>query len=154
MIEQFTKVLAKVIFNKDAGNIEEAQRTVEKAFNSILGVDSPLLLSLPESSMVELFGLLKDKEIGSAKCLIAAKLLKEYSDIRSKIENKTQINEYTKALNYYLDGLINIGDNTINTNEYFKEMNEIIIKPEIIITNEMKSKINKVKEMLKAIKSG
>ncbi len=142
IVEQIAKVIAKVIFNKSVDNIDEAKRDIEKASENALGVNLQLLLSIPESNMVDLFGLSKDKETGSVKCIMAARLLKCYADLHES-ENKLQTDLYTKSLNYYLYGLLNIGDSTINKNEIFNEMNEISAKPEIVISKDIELKLKK-----------
>ncbi len=149
MVEQAAKALNRIMVNKKNDSLDEAQKNVENAFNNVLGIDLQLLLLLSESDAAVLFGISNDKEIGSVKCLMAARLLKEYSEIQSKIENKIQLCGYTKALHYYLYGLLNIGDETLNKNEYLKEMNELLNLRGIEINEDMKLKIDEANKLIK-----
>jgi hypothetical protein len=151
IIEQLGSVLAKVIINKNAGNYKEAEMNIENAFKNILGFDSRLLSSISNKNINDLLGINKDKSIGSMKCLVAARLLKELADIQeiSDKGNQNIISEYQTALNLYLEGLLNLNTCEIKFNEYNSEITEIVAKLGNVIKEETKHKLTKYYELLK-----
>jgi hypothetical protein len=71
MIEQMTKILARVLINREEGRREEALQEIENAFGKTVGIDPLLLDTLPIENIAEMFGILNDDSTGSVKCLVA-----------------------------------------------------------------------------------
>jgi hypothetical protein len=150
MIEQLGKILAKVMLNKTEKNYEEAKINIESAIENLLGINSQLLLSISNQNIAELLGMSKDNSIGSMKCIIAARLIKELADIHhAQLENINVISELQKALTLYLDGIINMGYCEIKMDEYYSDINEIIRKLGINIKEETKHKLDEYYKLMK-----
>jgi hypothetical protein len=151
IIEQLAKVLAKVMLNKNEKNYEEAISNVENAFNTILGVNSQLLFSISEENLTGLFGISRDKSIGSIKCIVAARLVKELADVHemTQKENINAISEYQKALNLYLDGLLNLGYHEIDLNEYYSDVHKLTNKLGTSVEETTKQKLIEYDEMVR-----
>ena len=126
MIEQIAQVLAKVLFNKKAGNFAEAEINLENAFNNIIGLNSLLVSSLSTQDIITLLGINKDKQTAAIKCLFTAKLLKEKAEI-DKLNKKNVGHEpdYHKILNLFLYGIINNHNSDIDVSDYYDDVDEI-----------------------------
>lgn len=126
MIEQMGKILAKVLLNKEEGKQEEAIKEINNSFGALVGIDSTLLKTLPIENVAELFGISKDKSTGSMKCLIAAKLLKEKSQLLKVDVAEESIEVIHKALFLYLRGLLNIGYTEMDLTCYINDLKSIV----------------------------
>jgi hypothetical protein len=146
MLEQLGKILAKVILNKTAQNHESAITEIETAFINLLGLDPGLLDKLSAQSIAELLGILKDKPMGCLKCLVAARLLKTKTDVLSEINPNTVnvLSDYLKALNLYLDGLLNLGYSELDAKAYFGDIAAITDKLGNSIPQETRQKLAKL----------
>jgi hypothetical protein len=110
-----------------------------------------LLLTISEQNLTELLGVSKDKSIGSMKCLVAARLINELADVHEMIQNENiiVISEYQKALNLYLDGLLNLGYHEIDINEYYSDVNKLTNNLGTSLKVTTKQKLIEYNEMVK-----
>ena len=129
------KILAKVLLNKEEGKQEEAIKEIENSFRTLIGIDTHLLKTLSYENIAELFGILKDKPTGSMKCIIAARLLREKSELLKDIQAEESNENLHKALGLYLKGLSNIGYTEIDMTSYYKDVK--------MIENVLKGKMTK-----------
>ena len=125
IIEQMAKVLAKVLFNKEAGNHVEAIKEIENALKSDIGIDPILLDTLPIENIADFFGLSHDKASASIKCILAGQLLKEKADILSDKNDTRAATYYHKALGLLLIGTKNIGYTEVDLKNYYDTISEI-----------------------------
>lgn len=73
MIEQFSKVLARVLFNTGAQHWEEAQTDVQDAALNFLGISLRMVRRLPTDDLLAMMTV--GGRLDTAKCYIAAQLL-------------------------------------------------------------------------------
>lgn len=125
IIEQMGKILAKVLLNKEDGKHEEAIKEIDNAFETLIGIDAQLLNTLSHENIAELFGISKDKSTGSMKCIIAAKLLREKSELFKDIQAEESIKSLHKALCLYLTGILNIGYTEVDMTSYYDDVKKI-----------------------------
>lgn len=126
MIEQIVQVLAKIIFNKKAGNLAEAEINLENAFNNIIGLNSQLVGSLTSRDIITLLGINKDKQTAAIKCLFTAKLLKEKAELDALNKKNTGYEpDHHKILDLFLYGIINNDNANIDVSSYYDDVDEI-----------------------------
>ena len=83
MIEQFSNVLAQIIFNREIKKYELAESEIRKAYKDLLGSDREFVLSLSDDAILQLFK--SSSETGYERCVFIAELLIEEAQI---IESK------------------------------------------------------------------
>jgi hypothetical protein len=130
MIEQFVKVLSKILFNKQNGNYQEAFKDIDTAFKNILGLDYNLLNSLSAEDIISLLNFYKDNATFNIKCIVIAKLLKENGEIK-KLNNGEEtelVYDYQKALRLYLEGILRNKNSDISLSDYYPDVKEITRK--------------------------
>jgi hypothetical protein len=125
MIEQMTKVLAKVLSLEKDGNQAEALKEADNFIGNTIGVDPVLLDALLIDDSSELLGISKDKSTGSMKCIVAGRLLKEKADILSMNNHNKSLEYYHKALCLYLKGIMNIGYTETDLTTFYKDVKTI-----------------------------
>jgi hypothetical protein len=136
MIEQLVKALSKILFNKEAGNYNAAINDIDAAFNSITGLDYNMINDLSASDIISVLKMSKDDAAVSIKCIVIAKLLKEKTDIAklNSDENSRLIYNYQKAINLYLEGILNNKNVEIDLSNYYADVKDIakIIEDEML----------------------
>jgi hypothetical protein len=104
MTQMLTTVLTKVLFNKEKKNYIEAEKEIESAAKTIVGLDLNLIKILNVEDVIKL---MKTSDVYAGRCLISAELLKEYGDI---LGEKDRVNEsidiYIKSLWLYLETVL------------------------------------------------
>ncbi len=104
MTEMLAAVLAKVLLNKEKENYEDAEKEIEAAAKTIVGLDLKIISVL---NIEELVSLLKTSDTYAGRTLITAELLKEYGDIiGEKGDAKKSITTYIKALCLYIESIL------------------------------------------------
>ncbi len=125
LIEQLVQVLAKIVFNKKAGNLADAETDLENAFNNIVGLNSLLIGSLSSQDIITLLNINKDKQTAAVKSLFTAKLLKEKYELDRMSNKKLQAEQDNhKILELFLYGIINNDDNGIDISVYYDDIHE------------------------------
>ncbi|MCG6959389.1 DUF6483 family protein, partial [bacterium BMS3Abin03] len=109
MIEQLVQVLAKLLFNKEAKNYNDALNDIDIASKIIVGLDFELLAELSAKDIKSLLALKKDDSTVNIKLIIIAKLIKEKTEILklTSPDNPKIIPNYQKAISLYLEGILN-----------------------------------------------
>jgi hypothetical protein len=127
IIEQLVKVLAKILFNKEAGNYNAAVSDIDAAFNSITGLDYSMINDLSANDIISILRMSKDDAV-SIKCIVIAKLLKEKTDIAklNSDENSRLVYNYQKSISLYLEGILNNKNVEIDLSEYYSDVKEIV----------------------------
>lgn len=151
MIEQLVKVLAKILFNKESENYQEAINNIESAFNNILGLDYNLISALSDKDIISLLKISKDNASLEIKCIIIAKLLKEKAEINNLInnENLNLVYDYQKALSLFLEGILNNKNVDIDLRSYHVDVEEIMIKiNDTEISEDTRFKLSKFYELI------
>ena len=148
MIEQLVKVLAKILFNKETRDYQEAVNNIENAFKSILGLDYNLLKVLSAQDIISLLKISKDDATLSIKCIVIAKLLKERAEIEnlSGSKNINYVYNYQRVLSLYLEGILNNKNKDIDLSNYYSDVKEIAEKLGDKISEDLKFNLNKFYE--------
>jgi hypothetical protein len=143
MIQQLSNFIAKIITNKNAENYDEALRNIDSAFENILGLNFNLLDTLSADDIAELLGISKDKSMGSMKCVVAARLLKEKAEVQKvlKKDDSVTLLYYQKALILYLHGMPNMGYSEQDTTTYYDDIEYIADKLGSSISAELMYKL-------------
>jgi tetratricopeptide (TPR) repeat protein len=135
LIEQLVKVLAKILFNKQNGNYNEALNNIDNALSTFAGLDYFMLNRLSVKDIKTLLSINEEESSVSVKCIIAAKLLKERTDILklNGCKNLELIQNYQKALDLYLGCIMNIKSEEMDLGGYYADIKELaeILKNEI-----------------------
>ena len=124
MTEMLAAALAKIIFNKENKNFDEAEAELETAGKTIIGLDLKFIKILGVEDVVQL---LKSSDMYAGKCFITAGLLNESGNISELKGNESEsINLYSKSLSLYTEALLT---NEIPEKEkYFTVVNNLISK--------------------------
>ena len=123
MVEMLSTVLVRVLLNKEKRNYEEAEKEIETAAKTIVGLDLNIIGVLGISDVIKL---MKTSDVYSGRCLISAELLKEYGDIfRSKENFKNADNFHLKALWLYSEALTT--KEIPEPGTYFPKLNELLM---------------------------
>ncbi len=124
MIEQFSKVLAKVLFNKEAKNYEVAHDEIRKSYKIIFGIDCEIIsISSPD----EILSLLKFGNKDNPEAIIMiAELIKEEVDINHcmGVGLEELVYQYQKALSLFLEAII--ASPVHQTKEYYAKVDSIV----------------------------
>jgi len=132
MIEQITKMLAKVLLLKEQGKTQEAADELDNAFLNAVGIDPVLLDTLSVTDAALLLGMSHDPATASIKCLQVARLLKEKAALFAQSDAVTAKEHSQKALSFYREGLQHIGYTEVDMSEYrteAKELADTLAKP-------------------------
>lgn len=128
MIEQFVKVLTKILFNKEEGNYQEAIVNIDSAFKNILGLDYNLLKVLSTQDIIAMLKISKDDPALNIRFVVIAKLLKERAELENMGEDESSDPDYQKILSLYLEGILNNKDTEIDLSNYYSDVIEIAKK--------------------------
>lgn len=80
MISSLARVLAKILFHKEAKQYDQAMEELQQAGKQLLGMNLLLLSSLSDKELIALLKL--GERFDVEKCLAAAELLREQSEIQ------------------------------------------------------------------------
>jgi len=150
MIEQLGRVLTKILFNKEAKYYDEAFADIDRALSSIVGLDPKLVKDLSSGDIIRLLEFSSDKETANAKCLIAAKLIKESANLKYLVskEDSEITTEYLKALDLFLESILSGNNKHFKMNDYYQDIREIIsILEDHDIPENIKNKLRKFDEL-------
>ena len=127
LIEQLVKVLAKILFNKRTGNYNAALKSIDNALNTLVGLDHKLIDELGANDIKSLLDYANEKPIVNIKCIVAAKLIREKSDLLklTKTEELKLIPNYQKAINLILEGILDNKNTEIDLSNYYQDVKEI-----------------------------
>ena len=129
MIEQFVKVIAKVLLNKEAGNYDSALDEIQKSYSGIFGIDKELI---SVSSAEEIISLLKLRGKDKPKVfLMLAEFLKEEAEIHKSIGDvsKDKIDDTNcKSLSLYLEAVLNSDE--VQSDENYEKINALLKETE------------------------
>lgn len=120
MTEMLTAVLAKVLFNKETKNYEEAGKEIETAAKTIVGLDLRIINILNPEDIIQL---MKTSDLYAGRCLVSAELLKEYADVH-ELNGKDNRNIILKSLNLYIEALLS--KELPEPEKYYTKINELI----------------------------
>lgn len=120
MTEMLTAVLAKVLFNKETKNYEEAGKEIETAAKTIVGLDLRIINILNPEDIIQL---MKTSDLYAGRCLVSAELLKEYADVH-ELNGKDNRNIILKSLNLYIEAILS--KELPEPEKYYTKINELI----------------------------
>jgi len=109
-----------------------------------------LVKDLSSGDIIRLLEFSSDKETANAKCLIAAKLIKESANLKylvSKEDSEITI-EYLKALDLFLESILSGQNKNIKMTSYYQDVRGIIrILDGYEIPEIIKNKLRKFDEL-------
>lgn len=125
MISSLARVLAKVLFHKEAKRYDQAMEELQQAGKQLLGMNLLLLNSLSDEELIALLKL--GERFDVEKCLAAAELLREQSEIQKLTgkENESarsamkSLSLFTELVQYEKEAL---------PREYFEKIGTLIQK--------------------------
>lgn len=138
MAEMLASVIAKVVFNKEKKNYEDAQKELEDAAKSIVGLDLKLITMFGTEDVVKL---IKTTDIYGGRCLISAELLIQYADILFLKGNEFESSGLkVKALVLYIESILS--KELPSPEDYYEKINRLITGiPDDDLTYEVKLRI-------------
>lgn len=120
MTEMLTAVIAKVLFNKETKNYEEAEKEIETAAKTIVGLDLRIINILNPEDIIQL---MKTSDLYAGRCLVSAELLKEYADVH-ELNGKDNSSIILKSLNLYIEAILS--KELPEPEKYYSKINELI----------------------------
>lgn len=120
MTEMLTAVIAKVMFNKETKNYEEAEKEIETAAKTIVGLDLRIINILNPEDIIQL---MKTSDLYAGRCLVSAELLKEYADVH-ELNGKDNSSIILKSLNLYIEAILS--KELPEPEKYYSKINELI----------------------------
>jgi Family of unknown function (DUF6483) len=122
MMEMLGAALAGVLMKKEHKDFEDAQKEIEEAAKTIVGLDLKMISIL---NTEEIISLMKTSDVYAGRCLITAELLKEYGDIIGEKGNaKESVGIYIKSLNLYIEA--ELTEELPEPEKYFERINFLI----------------------------
>lgn len=104
MIAQLAKVLAHVIGLRERGRDDDALREIDQSMQKLCGLNSQLVNSLSEASLIA--ALRGGASLDVGKCLVLAGLLKEEGDIvRDRDREDDAAARWLKSLTLYMEAM-------------------------------------------------
>ncbi len=120
MTEMLTAVIAKVMFNKEIKNYEEAEKEIETAAKTIVGLDLRIINILNPQDIIQL---MKTSDLYAGRCLVSAELLKEYADVH-ELNGKDNSSIILKSLHLYIEAILS--KELPEPEKYYSKINELI----------------------------
>lgn len=138
MTQKLAAVLTKILLHKETKNYEDAEKEIETAAKTIVGLDLKLISVLSAEDVITL---MKSSDVYAGRCLVSAELLKEYADILSeKDKSEESINIYKKSLYLYVEAILT--KELPAPEEYYPRINFFIINLSPLgFTSEFKLKL-------------
>lgn len=133
MTEMLTAVLAKVLLNKETKNYEEAEKEIETAAKTIVGLDLRIINILNPEDIIQL---MKTSDLYAGRCLVSAELLKEYADVH-ELNGKDNNSIILKSLNLYIEAILS--KDLPEPEKYYTKINELI---SFIAESELQNELN------------
>lgn len=133
MTEMLTAVIAKVMFNKEIKNYEEAEKEIETAAKTIVGLDLRIINILNPQDIIQL---MKTSDLYAGRCLVSAELLKEYADVH-ELNGKDNSSIILKSLNLYIEAILS--KELPEPEKYYTKINELI---SLIDESDLKDDLN------------
>lgn len=124
MIEQLNKVLAKILFNKEVKQFENALGEIQTSGEKFLGVKWNIIEKLSEQDIISLLKIGGELNIG--KTIVAASLFKEEADILETLGKEDESwKAYLKAFSLFVEILM-----VETTNDIMNKAKEVLNKIE------------------------
>lgn len=104
MISQLAKVLAHIVSLRERGRDDDALREIDQSMQKLCGLNSQLVNSLSEASLIS--ALRGGAVLDVGKCIVLAGLLKEEGDVlRDRDREDDAAARYLKSLALYLEAM-------------------------------------------------
>ncbi len=124
MTEILAAVLAKALFNKENKNYGDAEKEIESAAKTMVGLDLRLIGIL---SIEDILKLMKTSDLYAGRCLVSAELLREYSELYMIKGKENEAKDFElKSLHLYIEALLT--KDLPDPQKYFLKVNELISK--------------------------
>ncbi|HLT24817.1 MAG TPA: hypothetical protein VK004_06805 [Ignavibacteria bacterium] len=95
-IEIFIKSLANILLKKEQDQLDEARHEVNSTSLNLVGLDIPMLLTLPGETILHLMNV--TGSFNHMKCYMLAELLMQEAEIRDLQGNEDSMGLYERAL--------------------------------------------------------
>jgi tetratricopeptide (TPR) repeat protein len=123
LIEQFSRVLARVLLLRQDYQYEEALILIDELFRQTLGLSSEFLLAAPEEMLLALVKRIDLLDVG--KCLWIALLLKLEGDVYQDLERyEESFPRYLRSLRLFLEAVL-LEENP-RQSDFFAEIEELL----------------------------
>ena len=122
LVEMLTAVLTKVLLNKEKKDYIEAEKEIEIAAKTIVGLDLKMLKILDIEYLVLL---MKSTDLYAGRFIVSAELLNEYGEIFKLTEKENEsIDIHQKALRLYIEAILT--KEIPDPEKYYPKINELI----------------------------
>jgi len=122
LVEMLTAVLTKVLLNKEKKDYIEAEKEIEIAAKTIVGLDLKMLKILDIENLVLL---MKSTDLYAGRFIVSAELLNEYGEIFKLTEKENEsIDIHQKTLRLYIEALLT--KEIPDSEKYYPKINELI----------------------------
>ena len=122
LVEMLTAVLTKVLLNKEKKDYIEAEKEIEIAAKTIVGLDLKMLKILDIENLVLL---MKSTDLYAGRFIVSAELLNEYGEIFKLTEKENEsIDIHQKALRLYIEAILT--KEIPDPEKYYPKINELI----------------------------
>lgn len=123
LIEQFSRVLARVLFLRRANQHQEALILIDELFRQTLGLNSDFLLTIPEEMLLALVKRIDLLDVG--KCLWIALLFKLEGDTYQDLQRyEESFPRYQRSLRLFLEAVL-LEQNPRHS-DFFAEIEELL----------------------------
>jgi hypothetical protein len=123
MIEQLSVVLARILFNKELKNYDQAQLELDNAFKGLLKFDPDVIISLSEKELMELVR--STEGVPAEKYIVMAELIRENAELLElrRTFEFTVTDLYMKSFSFYMEFIDAAGE--IDTSQYIQTLLKI-----------------------------
>ena len=123
MIEQLRVVLARILFNKELKNYDQAQLELDTAFNGLLKFDPDVIISMSGKELMELVR--SAEGIPAEKYIVMAELIRENAELLElrRTFEFTVTDLYMKSFSFYMEFIDAAGE--IDTSQYIQTLLKI-----------------------------
>jgi hypothetical protein len=130
LIEQFSLVMARILFRKKSHQYDEALFEIGNCCGQLLGLDVRQVHSLSDGELIEWLKI--GGNFDAEKCLILAELLKEEAEIQDLVGriDKQQLHmKYSKSFSLYLEALNH--DKDLGTGQVMRDIRTVAEKLDV-----------------------
>lgn len=122
MTEVLATVLVKVLFNKENKNYIDAEKEIESAAKTLVGLDLKLISIL---NIEDILKLMKTSDLYAGRCLVSAELLREYAATYRLKGNDAEAKDFElKSLHLYIESILS--KDLPEPGNYYAKINELI----------------------------
>ncbi|MEO6696178.1 MAG: DUF6483 family protein [Ignavibacteria bacterium] len=135
MMEVLAAAMAKVLYNKENKDYINAEKEIEDAAKTLVGLDLRLIGILNVDDVLKL---MKTSDLYAGRCLVSAELLKEHSALHKIKGNETEAHGFEiKSLHLYIEAMLS--KDLPKPEQYFPRVEDLISN---VSQNEISDQLN------------